>query len=72
MSKLINNTTAEEMNEILLTAHKLVEAIRLNSKSDSYVASELFIVLKQCLFAEPRLKFLIEDEIAEYEKLTNK
>jgi len=72
MSKLINNVTAEEIQNLRQTAINLVETLEKVNPSKGYVAQELYMVLKQCLIAEPRLKFLIEDEISEYEKLANK
>jgi len=65
MSKLINGE-----NEIDISVlGRLTDAIRKNNDSSEYMHMELYYVLKQCLIAEPSLKFLIEDEIAEYTKL---
>jgi hypothetical protein len=49
---------------------RLTDAIRKASDSPSYMYTELFCVLKQCLIAEPMLKHLIEEEIEAYNKLS--
>jgi hypothetical protein len=68
MSKLINGENKIDLSCL----SRLTDAIRKNSDKDSYMYLELFCVLKQCLIAEPKLKHLIEDEIAEYEKMALK
>lgn len=51
---------------------ELVMAIRENGTSDAYLAQELFSVLKQCVYSEPNLCHLIDEEISEYKKLASK
>lgn len=68
MSKLINGENEIDVSVVC----RLTDAIRKVSDSPEYMHMELFCVLKQCIIAEPRLKFLIEGEIFEYEQLANK
>lgn len=65
MSILINGEDKIDLSVL----SKLIDSIRNASDSPSYMYTELFCVLKQCLIAEPKLKYLIEEEIKEYNSI---